>query len=115
MDDLDDVPYCEHCYHILYREPIHHYHYVPEFHFFGSGKRYFGVELEIDKGGEDKDNAKEILDVGNAESEYDRIYCKHDGSLVDGFEIVTHPMTLEYHESQMPWVGVCSKARKLGY
>ena len=115
MDDLDDVPYCEHCYHILYREPIHHYHYVPEFHFFGSGKRYFGVELEIDKGGEDKDNAKEILDVGNVESEHDRIYCKHDGSLVDGFEIVTHPMTLEYHESQMPWVGVCSKARKLGY
>ena len=102
MDDLDDVPYCEHCYHILYREPIHHYHYVPEFHFFGLGKRYFGVELEIDKGGEDKDNAKEILDVGNAESEHDRIYCKHDGSLVDGFEIVTHPMTLEYHESQMP-------------
>ena len=115
MDDLDDVPYCEHCYHILYREPIHHYHYVPEFHFFGLGKRYFGVELEIDKGGEDKDNAKEILEVGNAESEHDRIYCKHDGSLDDGFELVTHPMTLEYHRNEMPWPTILREAIRMGY
>ena len=51
--------------------------------------------------------------VGNRSDEH--IYCKHDGSLQDGFEIVTHPMTLEYHMAIMPWKDITDKARKLGY
>lgn len=43
------------------------------------------------------------------------IYCKHDGSLEDGFEIVTHPMTLDYHTNEMPWESVLRKVRSLGY
>lgn len=57
---------------------------------------YLGVELEIDCGGEDEDNAKYVYDTMNNSGEH--IYCKHDGSLSDGFEIVTHPCTLEYHK-----------------
>ena len=38
----------------------------------------------------------EILEIAN---EYDEhIYIKSDSSLDDGMEIVTHPMTLEYHK-----------------
>ena len=68
---------------------------------------YLGVELEIDHGGEDDDKAKYVCNIMNSESE--NIYCKHDGSLSDGFEIVTHPCTFEYHrqleyETMFDWL-----------
>jgi hypothetical protein len=56
---------------------------------------YLGVELEIDGGGEDEEKAKYVYSFMNRERE--NVYCKHDGSLNNGFEIVTHPCTLEYH------------------
>ena len=57
--------------------------------------------------------AKKDLDIANAQIE--NVYCKHDGSLDDGFEIVTHPMSLEYHINEMPWCEVLGKAQQLGY
>lgn len=92
---------------------IHDYSYKPDPEFKGEGKRYFGVELEVDYGGKDNDNAKEVLDIAN----YDRenIYIKSDGSLDDGFEIVTHPMTLNYHINLMPWEEVMRKLIRMGY
>ena len=52
-----------------------------------------GVELEIDGAGESTRNARELLEIANGRG-LDRLYCKHDGSLEDGFELVTHPLTL---------------------
>ena len=43
------------------------------------------------------------------------IYCKHDGSLDEGFEIVTHPMALEFHQKEMPWEAVMREAVTMGY
>ena len=43
------------------------------------------------------------------------MYIKHDGSLDDGFECVTHPMTLDYHINQMPWRAILNKAVAKGY
>ena len=43
------------------------------------------------------------------------IYCKSDGSIDDGFEIVSHPMTMEYHMNEMPWADVLHEAIRLGY
>ena len=42
-------------------------------------------------------------------------YCKHDGSLDDGFEIVTHPMSLDCQLHEMPWAEVLDKAIGMGY
>lgn len=73
-----------------------------------------GVELEIDEGGECDHNARSILETANGSgAEY--FYCKHDGSLNDGFELVTHPMTLAYHQSEVPWAELLRKAAELGY
>lgn len=72
-----------------------------------------GVELEIDKGGEDIGNADDLLDVANRGGEH--IYCKHDGSISNGFEIVSHPMTLEYHKSNMNWQEVFENAVSMNY
>ena len=77
------------------------------------GPRYFGVELEIDGAGEDSYNAEQVLKLANRGDEY--IYCKHDGSLDEGFEIVTHPMTLDFQERSMPWLDLVRKAVSMGY
>ena len=108
-----DYPYCRSCYEIECDRSIKEYNYKPDPIFYGKGSRFFGVELEIDEGGEDDSSAEDVMYVGNRADEH--IYCKHDGSLHDGFEIVTHPMTLEYHMAIMPWKDITDKARKLGY
>ena len=112
-DDYEARCYSCHCCH---EDPgvIHDYYYKPEPVLYPTGgSRYFGVELEIDEAGERNRNAAKILALTNSEKE--RVYCKHDGSLNEGFEIVTHPMTLDYHLNEMPWAQVLAKAKELGY
>lgn len=109
----DEEPYCSDCRDRLLSDEIHSYNYKPDPIFYGDGPRYFGVELEIDCGGEDLDSAGKLLFIGNREQEL--IYCKHDGSLDDGFEIVTHPMSLDWHLHQMPWEAILNKAVQMGY
>lgn len=116
LSDDDDNPLCYSCYRDTSEKAPHYiadYSYKPSPLFCGEGNRYFGVELEIDGGGECNSNAQQILDIANAQSV--QAYCKHDGSLDDGFEIVTHPMTLDWHREQMPWADILHKALELGY
>ena len=99
--DGDDNAYCascwdEHC------SVIHEYSYTPDLVFHGKGLRHFGVELEIDDGGTVNSNAEKLLDIANKDAE--NLYIKTDGSLDEGLELVTHPMTLEYHLNEMPWI-----------
>lgn len=111
--DNDDCAYCSECYEERYDSSIHEYSYKPEPVFYGNGNRFFGVELEIDNAGQYSENADKLLDIANADNE--RIYIKCDGSLSDGMEIVTHPMTIDYHKSEMPWDKLCEKAVAMGY
>ena len=108
-----DDPYCDECYRKLNDRAIHPYDYKPEPIFYGSDNLLYGVELEIDKGGECDDNAEILLDTANTGEE--RIYCKHDGSISNGFEIVSHPMTLDYHTNSMNWLAIFNKAVEMGY
>ena len=110
--DGDDNAYCascwdEHC------DIIHEYSYTPDLVFHGKGLRHFGVELEIDGGGTVNSNAQKLLDIANKDAE--NLYIKTDGSLDDGLELVTHPMTHEYHLNEMPWAEVLRKAQSMGY
>jgi len=71
---------------------------------------YLGVELEIDQGGRSNNNAKMIIDfIGDKNA-----YCKDDGSLTSGIEIVTHPCTYEYHLT-LPYEELFEKLIKLNY
>lgn len=69
----------------------------------------FGVELEIDKGTDREDCALELLEATPD------IYCKRDGSLCDGIEIVTHPCTLEYHMKDIGWEKLSEIALKYDF
>lgn len=51
---------------------------------------YMGIELEVDKGDNLNDSVKMVQD------KLDWCYCKSDGSLNNGFEIVSHPLTLDF-------------------
>lgn len=94
---------CENC------EPdtniVHDYSYRPDpiFHSTQADDRlFFGIEIEVE-------NSKTLgWDNRNQAAEYaqshlepiDLAYLKNDGSLSDGFEIVTHPMTHEFYMSE---------------
>lgn len=118
MDDAyyeDDETLCLSCYEAIQQHKgIQNYYYKPEPLFYGEGPRYFGVELELDEGGESSENANCLLEIAN-ECGDERAYCKHDGSLDEGFEIVSHPMSLDYHLEEMPWPEVLQSARRMGY
>ena len=111
--DDDDYPYCRDCYERINKKVIKDYNYKPEPIFYGSGNLFYGVELEIDKGGEYSENAEILLGIANKENEH--MYCKHDGSLCEGFEMVSHPMSLDYHTNNMNWRSIFEKAVDMGY
>lgn len=77
---------------------IHSYNFKPEPKFFGKGKKFIGIELEFHSCGESDRTADRIIGPMN-----NIIYAKHDGSLHNGIEFVTHPCTPEYHLNDMDW------------
>ena len=112
--EYDGEYFCHECYdEVCSGDSINDYNYKPDPIFYGDSNRYFGVELEIDIGGKESDNADEILEIGNNSAEH--IYIKSDGSLNDGMEIVTHPMTLDYHLNEFCWEDVMHECVRLGY
>ena len=112
-DFVRDYPYCSDCYSQHNNAAIHEYCYKPEPIFYGSDKRYYGVELEMDEGGNDEDSAEYLLRIANRHGEH--MYIKNDSSINDGFECVSHPMTLDYHLNHMPWEDVLQEAITLDY
>lgn len=109
----DGLPYCDNCYNESSYEFIEDYGYKPDPIFYGKGQPHYGVELEIDCGGERDSSAKELDEIANYP--YEHLYFKHDGSLDDGFEIVSHPATLDYHLHNIKWAEVMKRARELKY
>jgi hypothetical protein len=76
---------------------IHDYSYKPRPYFFPPKERspdtrlYFGIELEVEATRGERLECAEVVQANLGE----RAYLKYDGSLNNGFEIVTHPHTLE--------------------
>ena len=115
----DDDPYCDDCCPSDddYSEYIHDYYYKPKPLFYKRNSegdvRYYGVELEIDKGGKSDENAEKLYGIANSDDEV--LYIKSDGSLDYGMELVSHPCSLEYHRQNMHWQKLMKKAAELGY
>jgi len=84
---------------------IHKYSYKPNPRYHGDFQKdlLFGIELEVDNGGENSRRARELLKIFNEDEEERFVYIKHDGSLHNGFEIVSHPATLSCHLNTIPW------------
>lgn len=130
FDDGDEAHVCEGCGDRHYywddengryteSEPrfIRNYHDTPDLKFYdidnvksrgANGVKYLGVELELQGGGEDDDNAREILNN-------EPLYAMHDCSLSYGFEVISHPATIDYHLHKIDWDGVIERALDYGY
>lgn len=108
----NDLAYCDSCFEDL-DDDIEDYNIKPDPIFYGTSERFFGVELEVDYGGKDNNYAKQLKEIANAIQEH--IYIKSDSSLDDGFEIVSHPMTLDYHTNEMDWETLLQTAIRMGY
>lgn len=75
-------------------------------------KRFFGVELETDKG----DDRDAYVDDLYAVSDEERLFtCKTDGSLNNGVELVSRPMSFWYAMESFPWEDIAKCARDNGF
>lgn len=104
----EDRYLCENC---RKRQVVLPYHrHTPKLDFFCTeeeeneeDKLYFGIESEVDEGGENNSTVRNILPLINTEKDRQMfIYCSHDGSLHNGFEIITQPATPNYHRQKRP-------------
>lgn len=101
----DYCAYCQDCWEENHAGAIEDYSYKPrpEIRRATPGALLFGVELEVDCGDDREDAAADVVATGGG-----RVYCKGDGSLADGFEIVSHPGDLAHHLGEMPWAEICT-------
>jgi hypothetical protein len=99
LTQFNDVLLCSHCLEeVTVTSGIHCASYKPIPQMLGKGKLFFGFELEteVDRGYERDAQAQRLAEL------VPNIYCKSDGSLDYGFEIVTQPFSFE-------WLG-CNQA-----
>jgi len=93
---------------------IHDFDYKPSPVFFGhsDARYYLGFELEVENVDEVHGTLEIAEHVQNALGEH--IYLKRDGSISNGFEIVSHPHTLEAHKNEIKW-SVLDELRSSGF
>lgn len=119
----EEMYLCESCYEDRQTDNnthIHEYGYRPELTFYTISQTltddtkedlFMGIELEVD--GDDIDNDNFITEQQEL-IESMPIYLCHDGSLENGFEIISHPATLEYHK-KLEWQKLIKTLRNYKY
>lgn len=106
-----------------YSRHLREYGYKPIPVFHGTGPLYLGVELEVDRlrGVEAVASMDSTLQdmsdiLSPLEATHGRLlYFKADGSVPNGFELVSDPATLDFHRTYMPWKELMKVAVRSGY
>jgi len=116
------------CMECLKSEYINPYNWIPNFYKFfhkkeETCKRYIGVEIELEapvskewyKFPEQRALAlKAFSALPVFATNWSRqLFIKHDGSLDCGFELVSHPMSMEYHK-EFDWEAVFATVKEYG-
>lgn len=113
----DDLYWCEHEEEHYYCESnmpeglIRGYHKRPELKFFGEGPKFFGLELECD-GSDAYGSEDDVRAIFNGHM--DKFYFNTDGSLNNGFEAITHPMSPK-EMLKMDWEQITTEMLDRGY
>lgn len=106
--------FCEDCY-----EEEREHEYIQEYHgsnvlikFYPDDEQdlYLGIELETDNYKGDISECSKAL----ATKYEGKLWLEEDGSLSDGFEIISQPCTLDYHQHSFPWQEVTQIVRDYG-
>lgn len=111
--------HCDYCYNQRHNDnsgliwgysekPDAVFHNVGDDHHGDEYRLYIGVENEISgRNAYINDAAQEIRDIADT----DLLYMKDDCSIDNGFEMVSHPCTLDYHMREFPWDEIFHAAR----
>ena len=87
---------------------LHAWNFKPKPVFNGDGKKFLGLEMEFHRCGESNERADHII------ADLNRIiYAKHDGSLHNGMEFVTHPCTPKFHLQNIDYSAFFSRVQSL--
>ena len=130
---LDGYEYCSSCHDDVqyeseqededrHTEGVHSYGYKPQAMFFNSdghasrnasritedngivhGRPYMGMEIEVEDPNGRHDHDDIVQEIHNRTNGL--VYVKEDCSLSNGFEIVTHPMTIGYLQNHADGLG----------
>jgi hypothetical protein len=93
---------------------VYDYGYKPTPVFHGEGTQ-FGIELECDALDHHScDRQSAVDELNDLSDNHDLFYLKQDGSLDYGFEIVTHPASLEFFRTEFPWRQITETAVHYG-
>jgi len=92
FDEYGD-PYCPDCGGSSHSPYLHSYGWTPCISFFGK-ELFLGTELETDGGSDRGSYCDELHDIKGFP---DRFWMTEDGSLEEGVEITSHPMSLAEH------------------
>lgn len=97
----EDGNYCIDCHP---KDFVLRYNYKPKVYNFKTTRKtdkvFMGVELEITGASDNND----LIDVVKHFKNYNDFYFKSDGSIEGyGFEVVSHPYTLNYHKDKAAW------------
>lgn len=106
--ERNECDYCENCYPgDSANLDCHDYGYKPSPIFHNLNEKlprtYYGVEMEVESSGDSWGINDIIYQIKNLSNNENLFYIKTDCSLNCGFEIVTHPCTLNYHKDMFPW------------
>ena len=109
---------------------IHGYHLKPAIQFKGSDDRnalvndedkyylrkplYLGFELEVECDNNYRNTVADALDLVSGVSGEDDFHLENDGSLRNGFEIVSQPRTLTSHQNFSVWQDVTTALSRMG-
>ncbi len=112
---------CPSCYLQEQRnENIEESHYEPDYHFYKLAYEntcFMGFELEVELS-EDRDRgsaSKKLIQFLEENNLYKYFYFKQDGSLENGFEIVSHPFTLAYSHKKFKLMKLLKYLKTAGF
>ena len=126
MNYRDEGAFCNDCEENS-QGTIHNYHYkpIPNFHHLKNGfptieqktlkkdTLYMGIELEIDSSERNESKEECAEQIARDESTF---YCKNDGSLDYGFEIVSHPISWQYFkQNKITFENVLKTSKQYGF
>lgn len=104
--------YCWECYcRIQQDKQIHEASYQPEPVFYGADGRFFTVTALL-TGNLNGEDACRIMCRVNQGREL--VYCRRS-DFGNGFELVSYPMTLVFHDPYIDWKATIQEAERLGY
>lgn len=107
--DESDEAYCSSCNSERSNSRVNSYSYKPDPKFRVSKKEkqtaktwFAGIEVEINV--PEGDPLDRYVEKVNNSDEYDLFYCKSDGSIGHGFEVVSHPVSWRWMQENTDWL-----------